>query len=323
MKWSNPDEHAKLAASQAGWCAVPPTLSKRRGCRYWLKLLIVGAIGGLVIGYVGYVIVAAEMYAQPARVSLGGITPRDKGLSYEDVTLTTADGLSLQGWYLPSRNRAAIILLHGYGGNRLEVLDRAALLAQHDYGVLLYDERGSGESGGDQRTFGWLDVNDVSLALAYLQARAEIDPQRIGLLGFSIGGQIALRAAAQSDHVKVVVAEEPGFARISDVPDLPGLMDNFYDVSYWIGERWLSLRTGAPIPTGVVDELKRMTPRPILFTATGQDYGRALVRYFYEQAADPKEWWEVPETDHGNSLRARPQEYEHIVIDFLDRGLVK
>ncbi len=302
---------------------MPPIRSKRRGCRYWFKLLIVGVIGGLLIGYVGYVIVSAETYAQPAHVSLGGVTPRDKGLVYEDVTLTTDDGLSLKGWYLPSHNRAAIVLLHGYGGNRLEVLDRAALLAKHGYGVLLYDERASGESGGDQRTFGWRDVNDVPLALAYLQARSEIDPQRIGILGFSIGGQIALRAAAQSDQIKAVVAEEPGFARISDVPDMPGLTDNFYDVSYWIGERWLSLRTGVPIPAGVVDELKRMTPRPILFTATGQDYGRALVRHFYEQAANPKDWWEVPETEHGNSLRVRPDEYERTIVEFLDRALMK
>jgi pimeloyl-ACP methyl ester carboxylesterase len=295
--------------------------SKRRGCRYWLKLLIAGVIGGLSIGYVAYVIMAAEMYAQPARTSLGGVTPRDQGLAYEDVTLTTGDGLSLKGWYLPSRNRAAIILLHGYGGSRLEMLDRAALLAKHGYGVLLYDERASGESGGDQRTFGWLDVNDVALAVAYLQNRLDVDSQRIGIHGFSIGGQIALRAAAQSDQIKAIVAEEPGFARISDVPDMPGLMDNFYDVGYWLGERWLSLRTRAPIPAGVVDDLKHMTPRPILFTATGQDYGRALVRHLYEQSSEPKEWWEVPETNHGGSLRARPEEYEQTVVGFFDRVL--
>lgn len=302
---------------------MPLTLSKRHGCRYWLKLLIVGAIGGLVIGYVGYVIVTAEMYARPNQISLGGITPRDMGLAYEDVTLTTNDGLSLQGWYLPSHNHAAIILLHGYGGNRLEVLERAALLAQHGYGVLLYDERASGESDGDRRTLGWLDVNDVPLAVSYLLTRSEIDPRRIGILGFSIGGQIALRAAAQSDQIKAVVAEEPGFVRISDVPDMPGLMDNFYDVSYWVGEQWLSLRTGVPISTGVVNDLKRMSSRPILFTATGQDYGRALVRHFYEQAPEPKEWWEVPETTHGGSPQARPEEYEQTVIGFLDRALLK
>ncbi len=298
-------------------------MMRRRGCRYWLKLLSVGVSGGLLIGYLAWVISAAEMYAQPARTSLGGVTPGARGLAYEDVTLLTHDGLSLKGWYLPSRNGAAIILLHGYGGNRLEMLSRAVLLAKHGYGVLFYDERASGESGGDQRTFGWLDVNDVPQALAYVQNRSDVDPQHIGLLGFSIGGQIALRAAARSDQIKAVVAEEPGFARISDVPDMPGLLDNFYDLAYWLGEKWLSLRTGVAIPVGVVDDLRKMTPRPILFTATGQAEGRAIVRYFYEQASEPKEWWEVPETDHGNSLRARPEEYEQMVVGFFDRVLMK
>jgi pimeloyl-ACP methyl ester carboxylesterase len=302
---------------------MSPVLSKQRGCRYWLNLLIVGVFGGVFIGYLAYVISAAEMYAQPAQTSLGGMTPGDKGLAYEDVTLTTGDGIPLKGWYLPSRNRAAIIILHGYGGNRLEMLNRAALLAKHGYGVLLYDERASGESGGVQRTFGWQDVNDVPLALGYLQIRFEIDPERIGILGFSIGGQIALRAAAQSDQLKAVVAEEPGFARISDVPDMPGLMDNFYDVGYWVGEKWLSLRTGVPVPSGVVEDLKRMTPRPILFIATGQEEGRTLVRYFYEQTPEPKEWWQVPEADHGGSLSTRPAEYEQTVVGFFDRVLAK
>ncbi len=302
---------------------MPPAISKRRGCHYWLKLLIVGAIGGLLIGYAAYIILAAESMLQPAHASLGGITPADRGLAYEDVVLTTSDGLSLKGWYLPSHNRAAVILLHGYGGNRLEMLNRAALLARHGYGVLLYDERASGESGGDTRTFGWLDVNDVPLALKNLQSRSEIDPRRIGILGFSIGGQIALRAAAQSDQIKAVIAEEPGCARISDVPDIPTLEDKFYVVAYWLGENWLSMRTSLPIPEGVLPALPRIAPRPILFIATGQDYGRALVKHFFDRATGPKQWWEVPETTHGGSPQARPAEYETTLVDFLDRALAK
>ena len=302
---------------------MPPTILRRRGCLYWLKLLIVGVVGGLTIGYVAFVFISAEMLIQPAHTTLGGITPADRGLTYENVTLATSDGLTLRGWYLPSHNGAAIILLHGYGGNRLEMLQRAALLAKHGYGVLLYDERASGESDGDKRTFGWLDVNDVPLALSYLHTRSEIAPQRIGILGFSIGGQIALRAAAQSDQLKAVIAEEPGFARISDVPDIPTLEDKFYVVSYWLGENWLSLRTRVPIPEGVVDGLPRIAPRPILFIATGQDYGRALVMYFFGRAGESKQWWEVPETTHGGSMQARPNEYEATIVNFLDRALAK
>jgi len=280
-------------------------------------------VGGLMIGYVAFVFISAETLIQPAHTTLGGITPADRGLTYENVTLATSDGLTLRGWYLPSHNGAAIILLHGYGGNRLEMLQRAALLAKHGYGVLLYDERASGESDGDKRTFGWLDVNDVPLALTYLHTRSEIAPQRIGILGFSIGGQIALRAAAQSDQLKAVIAEEPGFARISDVPDVPTMEDKFYVVSYWLGEKWLSLRTRVPIPEGVVDGLPRIAPRPILFIATGQDYGRALVKYFFDRAGEAKQWWEVPETTHGGSPQAHPDEYEATIVNFLDRALAK
>lgn len=291
----------------------------RRGCRYWIKLLSVGVIGGLILAYLGYLAIAVEATLKPAPAPIDH-TPLDDGFAYEDLTLETVDGVELKGWYLPSRTGAAIIVLHGYGGNRLEMLGRAELLARHGNGVLLYDERGSGESGG-ARTFGWLDAQDVSLALEYLQNKVEIDPKRIGILGFSIGGQIALRAASQLDQISAVVAEEPGFARVSDAPDIPTLEDKYYVVSYWLGERWLSLRTGVPIPEGVLDGLPRIAPRPILFIATGQDYGRTLVRYFFDRAGEPKQWWEVPETVHGGSPISQPDEYETVVVEFFDRAL--
>lgn len=302
---------------------MSPALSRRRGCRYWIKLLAAGLIGGVLTAYCGYIFLSVEMITRPAHTSICCTTPIDEGFAYEGVTLTTSDGIELKGWYIPARNRAAIIMLHGYGGNRLEMLNRAVMLARHGYGVLLYDERASGESGGSLRTFGWLDVNDVPIALAYLHQRSDVDPQRIGILGFSIGGQIALRAAAQSDLIKAVVAEEPGFARISDVPDIPSLEDKFYVVADWLGENLLSLRTGVPIPEGVVGGLRRIAARPSLFIATGRDYGRALVQYLYQQASQPKEWWEVPETDHGGSPRARPAEYEQIVVGFFNRALLR
>jgi pimeloyl-ACP methyl ester carboxylesterase len=294
---------------------------KPRGCRYWLKLLSVGLIGGLLLAYLGFLILNAEAYLQSAPSAIDR-DPRDDGFAHEDLMLKTVDGFDLQGWYLPTQNGAAIILLHGYGGNRLEMLNRAELLARNGYGVLLYDERGSGESGGT-RTFGWLDAQDVSLALDYLENKAEIDPQRVGVLGFSIGGQIALRAASQTDRINAIVAEEPGFARISDVPDIPTLEEKFYNVGYWLGERWLSLRTGVPIPEGVIDGLPRIAPRPILFVSTGQDYGRALAQHFFDQANEPKEWWEVPEATHGGSPIARPDEYERVIVGFFDRALMK
>ena len=81
-----------------------------------------------------------------------GRRPRDAcrvhGLAYEDVTFSTADGVALSGWYVPSRNGAAVVLLHGAGSTRSAVLPHTVVLADDGFGVLLYDARGHGRSQG-------------------------------------------------------------------------------------------------------------------------------------------------------------------------------
>ena len=100
-----------------------------------------------------------------------GATPERVGLDYQDVTLETSDGVSLAAWYVPSANRAAIVLLHGAGSTRSNVLDQAAVLAEAGFGVLMVDARGHGDSGGHAMDFGWHGDADITAATAYL-ARA-------------------------------------------------------------------------------------------------------------------------------------------------------
>ena len=79
--------------------------------------------------------------------ALGSETPADRGLSFEAVEFPAADGVGLSGWYVPSHNGAAVVLLPGSGSTRSAVLDHAVVLAGGGYGVLLFDARGHGESG--------------------------------------------------------------------------------------------------------------------------------------------------------------------------------
>ena len=104
----------------------------------------------------------------PAHPDLGSRTPSDVGLGYESVTLRTADGVDLAGWWVPSKNRAAVVLLHGAGSTRTAVLDQAAVLGSHGYGVLMVDARGHGDSGGRGMDFGWYGERDVTAALNFL-----------------------------------------------------------------------------------------------------------------------------------------------------------
>jgi len=296
---------------------------QKRGCRYWLRLIGLGVVWGALLLYAGYVGIWVYVTARPARAPVCCITPADLGFDYEDVALDAADGVTLFGWYIPSHNGAAVILLHGYGANRVEMARRAAVLARHGYGVLLYDQRASGESEGELRSFGWADVDDVPAALEFLDGRDDVDPERVGILGFSQGGQIALRAAARSDRIRAVVAEEPGFSTLQDLPRLTGLAERGIAFTYRLGFIGLEWYTGVRDPSGVVEGLASIAPRPVLLIATGpnEEPGYWLARHFYDRAGEPKEWWHVPEASHGRVPEVRGAEYEDRIVGFFDAAL--
>ena len=94
----------------------------------------------------------------------------DLGAPHEDVRFTTSDGLELHGWYVPSRSSAAVIAVPGRKGAGARPDAR-----RHGYGVLLFDRRGEGESGGDPNAWGW-GGDRLQAAIAWLAARPDVDP---------------------------------------------------------------------------------------------------------------------------------------------------
>jgi hypothetical protein len=156
-------------------------LDERRPRRYARRALqsvacVVGAF--LVLFPVAFAIVATHRARTP-------VVAADLGRPYQDVTLTTSDGLRLAGWYVPSRNRAVVIVSPGRTGP----VPHARLLARRGFGVLLFDRRGEGRSEGDFNAFGWGGDSDIKAALDFLARRRDVDPERIGGLGLSVGGE--------------------------------------------------------------------------------------------------------------------------------------
>src|SRR5215470_17710951 len=149
-------------------------------------------------------------------------SPADLGLPYESVSFESAvDRIPLQGWYLPSRGERAIIMLHGIDQNRWNEWERvpqkAQLLVEHGFDVLVFDLRGHGQSGGDRLGFGWLERNDLLAAVAYVEGRG-IAPGRIGLLAHSYGAATGLLTAAADPDIAAVVADS-AFADIRSLLD--------------------------------------------------------------------------------------------------------
>ena len=135
----------------------------------------------------------------------------------------TKDGLELEGWYIPSRNGAAVISFPGRNGPQRQ----ARMLARHGYGVLLFDRRGEGRSDGEPNIFGWGGDEDIKAAVRYLQTRDDVDPKRIGGIGLSVGGELMLEAAAETKDLRAVVSDGAGARTAREAIDTEGMSTTY------------------------------------------------------------------------------------------------
>jgi len=242
-----------------------------------------------------------------------------------DITLTTRDGLRLAAWCFPSQNRAAIILLHGYKANRSTMLPIAAMLIRHGYGVIIPDFRGHGESEGELITFGHNEVRDVEAAHQYLLTRSEVDPERIGLLGNSMGSATALLYAAENPAIKAVVAQSP-YATLDDMVranvrrlNLPTFL--LAPMMVFFIER----KFGFPVDTlAPVHHVGRISPRPVLILMGGKDtwVNPGGGRQLDAAAGEPHELWFEPELGHLEFHEKRAAEFEERIVAFFDKHLL-
>ena len=216
-----------LGAALLGWGAVRLV----RSFHGWARIPAIALIVMMTIP-VTFAFGMATATTYVPRVALGDETPSNRGLAYREVSFTATDGVELAGWYVPSTNGAAVILLHGAHSTRSAVLDHAAALARHGYGVLLYDARGHGESGGRAMELGWYGDQDVSGAVSFVAAQPDVTAA-IGVIGLSMGGEEAIGAAATDDRIDAVVAEG-ATNRVSG--DLDWLTDE-YGLRGWIQGR--------------------------------------------------------------------------------------
>ncbi len=249
----------------------------------------------------------------------------DFDLPAEDVRFPSRDGLRLAGWFIPGDSPACVILAHGHGRSRGELLPHADFLHRAGFSVLLFDFRNRGESEGEAVTMGVREPLDLLGALDYLRSRSEVDAARIGVLGLSMGATAALMAAAQAPELRAVVAES-SFVRLADLAKR-GLRHFFHLPSFplaplarWMVERRLhaDLATVAPLET-----IARLSPRPLLLIddeldeVLGPGQGEALLA----AAGEPSELWVVPGADHARAWQAAPQDYERRVVTFFRRHL--
>jgi len=244
----------------------------------------------------------------------------DLGRPYLDVSLTTSDGLRLAGWYVPSRNGAAVIAFPGRKGP----VRHARMLVRHGYGVLLLDRRGEGASEGDFNARGWGGEPDLRAAIAYLHARPDVRDGRIGGLGLSVGGELLLQTAAHDRGLRAVVSEGAGMRSVAEQKHMP---DAPREPMRWIAPITMETAAGVVLanhrpPTDLADLMPRIAPRAVLLVRGMQGNADEALNRVYREAGGPSvSLWEIPSAGHTKGISAAPAEYERRIVEFFDRAL--
>ncbi len=225
---------------------------------------------------------------------------------------------------------AAVVVVPGAASSRSAVLDQGVVLARHGYGVLWVDPRGTGTSDGTPMNLGWYGDLDLAAAVDYLATRGDVPSGRIGVLGESMGGEMAIGALGADRRVRAVVAEGATDRVAADGAWLPVVHGVRGRLQLWVDgltQTLTDLLTPAAPPPTLAESASRRDARPLLLVAAGRrDDERQAGAWISGGAegsgvAEGVQLWVVPDAGHTEGLSTLPQEWEERVVIFFDHAL--
>ena len=290
-----------------------------RAVRGWARLVVVPWGLAVLVGLYSLSIALAAVY--PPRATSDEPLPADA----TRVEMISADGERLAGWYLPSRNGAAVVLRQGAGSTSADVMRHARALNDAGYGVLATDARGHGGSGGQGMDLGWYGELDIQAAVDALAARRDVDADRIGVVGLSMGGEEAIGAAGADSRIRAVVAEGATGRTAADKAWLAeeyGVLGRVQGVLDAATYGLVDLLTPADPPPTLEQSIRDSSPTAMLLVAAGDrpDEDSVAVRL---ASLDPTrvQVWVVSGAGHVAALRTDPAAWREHVVGFLDVAL--
>jgi dipeptidyl aminopeptidase/acylaminoacyl peptidase len=252
-------------------------------------------------------------------------TPADHGLPYEHVTFAARDGVQLGGWLVAEKGsrRPTVIFCPGITGSMDGDTHFLPAFSAAGFDVLQFDWRAHGISDGQRCTFGVREIEDVLGAVDLLQSRGIT---KIGLMGFSMGGAVALRAVARDARILCVVSDG-GFVHVTHaiggfMREKVGLLGSILTpLVLWMTRLRLGgidLREADPL-----NEAGKIAPRSVLFIHGSNDPYVPISDQdaIVAAAGEPKSLWRVEGAGHREAHERAPEEYRQKVIGFFKANL--
>jgi fermentation-respiration switch protein FrsA (DUF1100 family) len=252
-------------------------------------------------------------------------SPANYELTAEAAEFRAGDGVTLRGWYIPAGDSLkTVIVCSGANGSLDADMHVAPWLHEAGFNVLLFNWRAHGDSEGEVVTLGFNERYDLIAAVRFAKLKGA---ERVGVLGFSMGGTVAVAAAAVYEDVNAVVADSPFVYVLSAVAG--GLIERGVPegLSFLLARVFVitaCLRTRLNLfDIDLVRWIQRVAPRPLLLIFGEQDVivPKSEVDVLFARAGEPKEVWRVPEAAHRNIHVRQPEEYRRRILDFFNRHL--
>ncbi|MFN8008078.1 MAG: alpha/beta fold hydrolase [Terriglobia bacterium] len=256
-------------------------------------------------------------------------TPATYGVQYEAITFQSADGLHLNGWWIPPSSKDAILIgTHGLFRTKVELLARTVDATKAGYGALLYDSRSHGTSDHGVVSLGCHEANDVLGAIRYVQHRYDGKPApKIVLMGVSMGAVTTLLAAAQSSEYAAIIVDSPFSSLEETAVDHAWLFFKLprypFTPLFLFWYRQCSGCDPAWVDSNIA--VKHLQPVPILFMGSAGDrrIGAEVARRLYQESDSSMKRIKIFGADvgHGAAYRLHPNDYSQALLDFMDQAI--
>ncbi|MGD1045054.1 MAG: alpha/beta hydrolase [Bacteroidota bacterium] len=254
------------------------------------------------------------------------LEPKDAGLPQENLIVETFDEFTLHCWLVRQKKKArgTIIYLHGVGDCKTAGVAFAQSLYNRGFNIFLYDSRAHGESEGYYCTYGFYEKHDVSAVISYLQSRKDMKVGKIGIYGTSMGGAVAIQAAAIDPRIACLVSEGSYTAlrvvfvdyqkRIIKLP-----WHFLRNIALVQSQRLANFKARLVAP---VEDIKRVHVPVLIVHGKKDSFIKAdYSKLLYEAANKPKQLLLIDSADHNDVWEVGGKMYENSIASFFEEHL--
>jgi uncharacterized protein len=294
--------------------------------RHMARLAGATALGaaGVLVGVAAYATARINLRTSETFFSHYTFSPFETQVEgYEEITLLTADGLRLSGWWLPQPTSQRVVIgLAGHRSSKSDLLGIGSGLWRAGNNVLLFDWRSRGQSDVAQHSLAYYELRDAEAAVAYALKR--LPTARIGLMGFSMGASVALLLGAREPRIAAIAADSPftgiaevvahGAAQLRLPPQLVVPMADRL-TSWRYGYRFGAVRP--------IEAVAAISPRPLLLIHGAADslIPVSHAHELFDAAREPKQCWIVEGAEHCGAYFADRTGYVARAAGFFEQYL--